>query len=81
MRTAEDHLREIAQDMGLNTEWNERAWPDFLLIFRNYVTYRDQMEYRHKEACDSLLIGTNSPWRDIFYELYRVILDEPELWY
>lgn len=81
MITNTDHLREIAEDSGLDTPWSASAWPEFLKIFHAYMIYREQCDYQHKFACDELMIDSESTWRDVMYDLYCAIMDEPELYY
>lgn len=76
-----DHLREIAEDLGLDTSWSEDAWPNFLRIFNSYMMYRNEYDLRHASACIELRIDKKSSWRDLFSDLYDSIMDDPSLYY
>lgn len=81
MRTATDHLREIAEDAGLNTEYSPEAWPHFMHLLRVYMFHREESDsqMRHSEAMkeQSLPEYYSAP----LYECWRAIIDDPELWY
>lgn len=81
MITNTDHLRDIAEDLGLDTSWSESAWPNFLTVFHVYMKYREHCEYNHEHAIKNMRMQRDSPWCDIFYDLHTAIMDEPELYY
>jgi len=75
MNNAIDPLIAYVADYGI-ADYESRG---FLQAFTAYVNAVDCDDMTHREACDRLRIGGRR-WEDACAELYRLILDCPELY-
>lgn len=76
MSVETDQLMEIALDLGI-ADYEYRG---FNHAFTNYVNLRDCDDYSHSEACEALPVR-GERWQQALADLYRIILDEPELYW
>jgi hypothetical protein len=69
-------LKQIASDLGIA----DYEWRGFDHAFTNYVNLVDCDGYTHSEACAALPVN-GERWKAALADLYRVILDQPELYW